>query len=139
MNSAKNELRAFADEQKMSFLKRIRRGAENCTTGSAESNSNATVVGGLGIVFHEIEDTGRYQGTVTWKPLQNVNGNWTGYKILTLYRPLDSPSNCCNIFECDVVDKNTRRSAENRKNAHFSSPLERPMETSWRNTVTPSS
>ncbi|XP_022809033.1 uncharacterized protein LOC111346013 isoform X2 [Stylophora pistillata] len=117
MNSAKNELRAFADEQKMSFLKRIRRvagkpkpgimyGAENCTTGSAESNSNATVVGGLGIVFHEIEDTGRYQGTVTWKPLQNVNGNWTGYKILTLYRPLDSPSNCCNIFECDVVDKN---------------------------------
>ncbi|XP_022806968.1 uncharacterized protein LOC111344029 [Stylophora pistillata] len=109
MTTASNALRHFAEEQ-MSFLKRIRRnsldmtgkryGRENCINGSANSNTTAMVVGGLSILFHEEEDTGRYLGTVTWKPLQNVSDYWTGYKIVTLYR-MPKQRN----IECEVVDK----------------------------------
>ncbi|PFX15037.1 RNA-directed DNA polymerase from mobile element jockey [Stylophora pistillata] len=75
MTTASNALRHFAEEQ-MSFLKRIRRnsldmtgkryGRENCINGSANSNTTAMVVGGLSILFHEEEDTGRMSRNTTF-------------------------------------------------------------------------
>ncbi|XP_022807693.1 uncharacterized protein LOC111344710 isoform X1 [Stylophora pistillata] len=113
--SVKSERRVFVDDQKTSLFNRIRRNANNTTnkqsTGvkneglecllgmrNASNKTDAKNADGIRIVFREREDTGRYQGTVTWKPLQNESD---GYKIIAVYNLGKAEVS----VECEVVAK----------------------------------
>ncbi|PFX12934.1 hypothetical protein AWC38_SpisGene23033 [Stylophora pistillata] len=82
INSAKNELRPFADEQKMSFLKRIRRDAlkvagkpnpgimydaEKCFTPKGD-NDAIFKPDFVSLTFEELNSYGIYEGKISWKP-----------------------------------------------------------------------
>lgn len=124
--SVKSERRVFVDDQKTSLFKRIRRNALNTTykpdTGvknglecldgmrNASNKTDVKNADGIRIVFREREDTGRYQGTVTWKPLENESD---GYKIIAVYNlDTDKPSAECEVVAKTVLQYNFTNSSK---------------------------
>ncbi|XP_027055449.1 uncharacterized protein LOC113682481 [Pocillopora damicornis] len=57
---------------------------------------------GVNIMFQELNGTKRFQGKISWKPLQNDDVTWTKYKIISLYI---NAAHTHRGIECTELDK----------------------------------
>ncbi|RMX36392.1 hypothetical protein pdam_00023326 [Pocillopora damicornis] len=116
LSAISNDQKALTNKEKTTPFKRTRRDASshiasqnsgikygyNCYNGSADSSSPAMFASGVNIMFQELNGTKRFQGKISWKPLQNDDVTWTKYKIISLYI---NAAHTHRGIECTELDK----------------------------------